>query len=106
MGAVIFDIGPPATLYCTQLVGLTPASGATPRLLVMVGKWTRSPAPWQDASGLTVQCALPGESSQGIPLAPSVIYFPLRQLHWCVSVPALLSFIQCRYLWALDSTVF
>lgn len=82
MGAVIFNLGPPAALYCMQPLGLIPTSGAkgadavlTPQLLVMIGKWTRSPTPWRDASGL-MQRVLPAGSAQGIMLAPSGFLFP------------------------------
>lgn len=47
----------------------------TPQLLLVIGKWTCSPTPWQEASGL-MQRVLPDESSQRILLAPSVFLFP------------------------------
>lgn len=91
MDAVTFSIGPRAALYSTQLLGLTHTSGhkvlataGTAPPLAVMGKWAHSPAPWQDPSGL-MQHVLPGESSQGILLAPPAFLFPKTASLVCVS---------------------
>lgn len=109
MGAVIFTIGPRAALYCAQLLGLSRTTGhrvlATARTappLAMMGKWAHSLLRGKIHLGWCSMCSWVRAVREFC--LPHLLFFSPRRPHWYVSVPALLlKFIQCGYLWALDS---
>lgn len=76
------------------------AKGAGP--WAMTGQWARSPTPGKVHLGWCSVCSQVRAVWEFC--LPHLLFFSPRQPHWCVSVPALLlQFIQCGYLWALDS---
>lgn len=115
MGAVVFNTGPPAAVYC-----ICRPWGPYPPVGQKGHRHSRnSPALTGDGWVSGHLLLLPGKMHLGWCNACSQmravrefcsphLFFcsppPPRQLHWCVSVPALfVLFIQCGYLWALNS---
>lgn len=105
MGAVTLNIGPPAALYCIQLLGLIPTSGAK-------GAQTQRYLLSRYRLQVTGHALLAGKMRLGWCSVcsqmravrefclPHLLFFSSRTAP-LVSVPALfLFFIQCGYLWA------